>query len=239
MSVINCFLVQLEEYVKAEDIFSEYAYFSSYSDSWLEHAKNYTDMIVARLNLDQQSQVMELASNDGYLLQYFVKKGIPVLGVEPAANVAAVAEQKGVPTVVKFFGRTTAQELAAEFGKADLIIGNNVLAQVPDLNDFVGGMKIALKSEGVITLEFPHLLQLMNQNQFDTIYHEHFSYFSLIAVEKIFARHDLRLFDVEELPTHGGSLRVYACHADDETKPVSDRVMELTKQRRECRVLSS
>jgi 2-polyprenyl-3-methyl-5-hydroxy-6-metoxy-1,4-benzoquinol methylase len=223
----DCFLVQLEEYVKVEDIFSEYAYFSSYSDSWLEHVKNYTDMIVERLNLDNRSKVMELASNDGYLLQYFVKKGIPVLGVEPATNVAVVAEQKGVPTVVKFFGRTTARELAAEFGKADLIIGNNVLAQVPDLNDFVGGMKIALKSEGVITLEFPHLLQLMNQNQFDTIYHEHFSYFSLIAVEKVFARHDLRLFDVEELPTHGGSLRVYACHANDESKPVSERVTEL------------
>lgn len=223
----NCFLVQLEEYVKTEDIFSEYAYFSSYSDSWLEHAKNYTDMIVARLDLDQRSQVMELASNDGYLLQYFVKKGIPALGVEPAANVAAVAEQKGVPTVVKFFGRTTARELTAEFGKADLMIGNNVLAQAPDLNDFVGGMKIALKPEGVITLEFPHLLQLMNQNQFDTIYHEHFSYFSLIAVEKVFARHDLRLFDVEELSTHGGSLRVYACHAEDATKSVSERVTEL------------
>lgn len=223
----NCFLVQLEEYVKAEDIFSEYAYFSSYSDSWLEHVKNYTDMIVDRLNLDHRSQVMELASNDGYLLQYFVKKGIPAIGVEPAANVATVAEQKGVPTVVKFFGRTTARELVAESGKADLIIGNNVLAQVPDLNDFVGGMKIALKSGGVITLEFPHLMQLMNQNQFDTIYHEHFSYFSLIAVEKVFARHDLRLFDVEELPTHGGSLRVYACHAEDAINPVSKRVTEL------------
>ena len=198
----NCFLVQLEEYVKAKDIFSEYAYFSSYSDSWLEHVKNYTDMIVERLNLDERSQAIELASNDGYLLQYFVKKGIPVLGVEPAANVAVAAEQKGVPTIVKFFGKTTARELAAEFGKANLIIGNNVLAQVPDLNDFVAGMKIVLKSEGVITLEFPHLMQLMNQNQFDTIYHEHFSYFSLISVEKILAKHDLRLFDVEELPTH-------------------------------------
>ncbi len=223
----HCFLVQLEEYVRAEDIFSEYAYFSSYSDSWLEHVKNYTDMIVARLNLNQQSKVMELASNDGYLLQYFVKKGIPALGVEPAANVAAAAAQKGVPTVVKFFGKTTARELATEFGKADLIIGNNVLAQVPDLNDFVGGMKIALKPEGIITLEFPHLMQLMNQNQFDTIYHEHFSYFSLIAVENVLARHDLRLFDVEELPTHGGSLRVYASHVNNESKPVNERVIEL------------
>lgn len=223
----NCFLVQLEEYVKAEDIFSEYAYFSSYSDSWLEHAKKYTDMIVERLNLDSQSKVIELASNDGYLLQYFVGKGIPALGIEPAANVAAVAEKKGVPTIVKFFGITTAQELVDESGKVDLIIGNNVLAQVPDLNDFVGGMKIVLKPQGVITLEFPHLMQLINQNQFDTIYHEHFSYFSLVAVEKIFAMHDLRLFDVEELPTHGGSLRVYACHADDRTKPASDRVVEL------------
>lgn len=223
----HCFLVQLEEYVKAKEIFSEYAYFSSYSDSWLEHVRNYTDMIVARLNLDQRSQVMELASNDGYLLQYFVKKGIPAIGVEPAANVALAAEQKGVPTIVKFFGKTTARELVAEFGKTDLIIGNNVLAQVPDLNDFVGGTKIALKSNGVITLEFPHLLQLMNQNQFDTIYHEHFSYFSLIAVEQVFARHDLCLFDVEELPTHGGSLRVYVCHAEDATKPVNNRVVEL------------
>lgn len=223
----NCFLVQLEEYVKAEDIFSEYAYFSSYSDSWLEHAKNYTDMIVERLNLNERSQAIELASNDGYLLQYFVKKGIPVLGVEPAANVAIAAEQKGVPTIVKFFGKTTARELTAEFGKADLIIGNNVLAQVPDLNDFVAGMKIMLKSEGVITLEFPHLMQLMNQNQFDTIYHEHFSYFSLISVEKILAKHDLLLFDVDELSTHGGSLRVYACHVEDATNPVSKRVTEL------------
>jgi SAM-dependent methyltransferase len=223
----SCFLVQLEEYVKPEEIFSEYAYFSSYSNSWLEHAKNYTDMIVKRLNLDDRSRVIELASNDGYLLQYFVKKGIPALGVEPAANIAAVAEKKGIRTVVKFFGRKTADELVREYGKADLVIGNNVLAQVPDLNDFVEGMKIVLKSGGVITMEFPHLMQLMDQNQFDTIYHEHFSYFSLIAVEKIFAMHDLRLFDVEELLTHGGSLRVYACHADDEIKPISDRVTEL------------
>src|SRR5881296_832821 len=205
----NCLLVQLEKYVSPEEIFSEYAYFSSYSDSWLEHAKNYTEMIVRRLNLNVRSRVIELASNDGYLLQYFIDKGIPALGVEPAANVAKAAEKRGVHTVIKFFGRQTAHELIRQYGQADLLIGNNVLAQVPDLNDFLGGMKIALKPDGVITMEFPHLMRLMNENQFDTIYHEHFSYFSFIAAEKIFARHGLSLFDVEELVTHGGSLRIY------------------------------
>jgi SAM-dependent methyltransferase len=224
----HCFLVQLEEYVAPEDIFSEYAYFSSYSDSWLEHARSYTDMIVERLSLNRQSQVLELASNDGYLLQYFVKKGIPALGVEPAANVAAVAEEKGVKTLVRFFGENTAKELISEFDKFDLIIGNNVLAQVPDVNDFVAGMKLVLKPKGVITLEFPHLMQLMKQNQFDTIYHEHFSYFSLIAVKQLFAKHDLQVFDVEELPTHGGSLRVYACHRADKSKAASERQTELS-----------
>ncbi len=226
----SCFLVQLEEYVRAEEIFSEYAYFSSYSDSWLEHAKNYTEMIIGRLNLSEQSKVIELASNDGYLLQYFVQKGISSLGVEPAANVAVAAEKRGVPTVVKFFGEKTAHELVSEFARADLVIGNNVLAQVPDLNDFVAGMKIVLKPQGVITMEFPHLMQLMDHNQFDTIYHEHFSYFSFITVEKIFAAHGLTLFDVEELPTHGGSLRIYARHADDSTKPIGDRVIELRRE---------
>jgi SAM-dependent methyltransferase len=228
----NCYLAQLEQYVSAEEIFSEYAYFSSYSDSWLEHASRYTDMIVDRLGLDGASTVMELASNDGYLLQYFVRKGVRVIGVEPAANVAAAAEKKGVPTVVKFFGRETGRELAAQHGQVDLLIGNNVLAQVPDLNDFVGGMKTVLKPRGVITLEFPHLMRLMSENQFDTIYHEHFSYFSFLTAEKILARHELALFDVEELPTHGGSLRIYGRHAGDSGRTVSDRVAEM-RQREE------
>ncbi len=228
----QCFLAQLEQFVSAEHIFTEYAYFSSYSDSWLDHAKRYTDMIVGRLKLDQGSTVMELASNDGYLLQYFVEKGIKVIGVEPAANVAAVAEKKGVHTVVKFFGVETARELVGQYGQVDLMIGNNVLAQVPDINDFVGGMKIALKPGGVITMEWPHLMRLMNENQFDTIYHEHFSYFSFIAAEKIFERHGLTLFDVEELPTHGGSLRMYAQHAG--SGAVSERVIEMRKRERDA-----
>jgi SAM-dependent methyltransferase len=223
----NCFLVQLQEYVSPENIFTEYAYFSSYSDSWLQHAKAYTDLIAERFNIGPQSRVVELASNDGYLLQYFVKKGIPVLGVEPAANVAQAAMKKGIPTVVRFFGEKTAQDLAAERGKADLLLGNNVLAHVPDLNDFVAGMKILLKPEGLITMEFPHLLRLMEENQFDTIYHEHFSYFSLATVEKVFAAHGLTLFDVEELPTHGGSLRIYARHTEKADKPVTRRVIDL------------
>lgn len=222
-----CWLVQLEEYVRPERIFTEYAYFSSYSDSWLEHAKTYTDMIVERLRLGPQSQVMELASNDGYLLQYFVQKGIPALGVEPAENVAVAAEQRGVRTIVKFFGRETAKEIVEAYGYRDLIIGNNVLAQVPDINDFVAGMRIALKAEGVITMEFPHLMRLMSENQFDTIYHEHFSYFSLLTARKIFERHRITLFDVEELPTHGGSLRIYGRHANDPTKPITERATEL------------
>ena len=220
----SCFLVQLQEYVRPEGIFTDYAYFSSYSDSWLQHAKTYTDMIAARLNLGVHSQVVELASNDGYLLQYFVKKRIPALGVEPAANVAEAAVQKGVPTIVKFFGAETARDLAADNCTADLLIGNNVLAQVPDLNDFVAGMKILLKSSGVITMEFPHLVRLISENQFDTIYHEHFSYFSFATVERIFAAHRLTIFDVEELSTHGGSLRIYARHSDAADKPVTSRV---------------
>src|SRR5580692_3977127 len=216
----NCFLVQLREYVSAESIFGEYAYFSSYSESWLAHAKAYTNKMIERFALGPKSQVVELASNDGYLLQYFVLAGMPVLGIEPAANVAAVAVQKGVPTLVKFFNRESAEELAARGLKADLLLGNNVLAQVPDLNNFVAGMKILLKSNGVITMEFPHLLRLMEEGQFDTIYHEHFSYFSFLIAEKIFSSHGLTLFDVEELSTHGGSLRIYACHAEDHSKCV-------------------
>jgi hypothetical protein len=223
----ECFLVQLEEYVSAEHIFTEYAYFSSFSDSWLKHSSNYVDMISSRLRLGRQSLAVELASNDGYLLQYFVKKGIPVLGVEPAVNVAKVAEQKGVSTLVKFFGCQTAVEMVANGQMADLVIGNNVLAQVPDINDFVGGIRIVLKSGGVATLEFPHLVRLMAENQYDTIYHEHFSYFSLSTVEKIFAAHGLVLFDVEEIPTHGGSIRIYLRHVEDTSKPVTAAVVNL------------
>jgi hypothetical protein len=226
----NCFLVQLEEYVDPEAIFTEYAYFSSYADSWLKHVQNYTDLIVDRFNLGADSFVVEIASNDGYLLQYFVKKGIPALGIEPAANVAKVAIEKGVPTLVEFFGQESAKRLISKGKSPDLIIGNNVLAQVPDLNDFVGGMKTLLGPQGVITIEFPHLMRLMSENQFDTIYHEHFSYFSFITAEKIFAAHGLVLFDVDELPTHGGSLRIYACHVDDKSKSVSDRVLNLRKR---------
>jgi hypothetical protein len=184
-------------------------------------------MITDRLGLNKTSQVIELASNDGYLLQWFIKKGIPVLGIEPAANVAEVAMQKGIPSVVKFFGHLTAKELAAQGQFADLIIGNNVLAHVPNINDFVSSMKIILKPQGAITMEFPHLLRLMNENQFDTIYHEHFSYLSFVTVGRIFAAHGLTLFDVQELPTHGGSLRIYACHAEDTSKQISERVTEL------------
>jgi hypothetical protein len=223
----HCFLVQLQEYISPENIFSEYAYFSSYSDTWLQHAKNYVDMAVDRFQLNQESQVIEIASNDGYLLQYFVAKGIPAIGIEPAANIAEVAIKKGVPTIVEFFGEKTAREQAEKGKQADLLLGNNVLAQVPDLNDFVKGMKILLKPQGAITIEFPHLMRLMAENQFDTIYHEHFSYFSFITTEKIFAAHGLTLFDVEELPTHGGSLRIYARHAEDTSKPISQRVVEL------------
>jgi SAM-dependent methyltransferase len=223
----RCFLVQLEEYVSAEDIFTEYAYFSSYSDSWLQHAKAYTEMALGRFSLSKGSLVVELASNDGYLLQYFVEKGIPVLGVEPAANIAEVANRKGIPTEVKFFGEKAAGELAGKGKRADLIVGNNVLAQVPDLNDFVRGMKVLLKEGGTITLEFPHLLRLIEENQFDTIYHEHFSYFSLVTSETVFDAHGLTIFDVEELPTHGGSLRIYARHQREANRPVTQRVVTL------------
>jgi len=225
-----CFLVQLQEYVSPEEIFSEYAYFSSYAESWVEHMRRYADMIADRFHLSSESFVVEVASNDGYLLQHFVRKGIPVLGIEPAANVARTAVERGVPTLVRFFGRATAQDLVTQKKQPNLICCANVLAQVPDLNDFVGGLKILLKPDGIITIEFPHLLRLMKENQFDTIYHEHFSYFSFIAVEKIFAAHGLTLFDVEELPTHGGSLRIYARHDGDGTKPVAERVLALRRR---------
>jgi 2-polyprenyl-3-methyl-5-hydroxy-6-metoxy-1,4-benzoquinol methylase len=223
----HCFLVQLQEYVSPAYIFSDYAYFSSYSDTWLQHAKVYTDRMVERFKLHKKSQVVEIASNDGYLLQFFVAKGLPVLGIEPAANAAKVAIQKGIQTIVKFFGEKTAHELASEGNRADLLLGNNVLAHVPDLNGFVAGMKILLKPQGVITMEFPHLVRLIEGNQFDTIYHEHFSYLSLLTVEKVFAVHGLTIFDVEEILTHGGSLRIYACHIEDTSKAIDPRVAEL------------
>ncbi len=223
----RCFLVQLNEYVAAEDIFTEYAYFSSFSSSWLQHAEDYVAMITERLGLGPDSFVVELASNDGYLLQYFVERGIPCLGIEPAANVAASAIERGVPTDVSFFGAEHARKMAAEGRVADLMLGNNVLAQVPDLNDFVAGIPTILKPGGTVTIEFPHLLRLLEGNQFDTIYHEHYCYFSLISAEAIFAGHGMTIFDVEELWTHGGSLRIYARHAADTSRPVSDRVIEL------------
>lgn len=229
----ECFLVQLQGYdVAPEHIFTEYAYFSSYSTSWVEHARRYCEMIVARLRLGPQSQVVEVASNDAYLLQHFVRLGVPVLGIEPAANVAEAARRKNVTTLVEFFGLSLAKRLVSEGRRADLIVGNNVLAQVPDLHDFVAGMAVLLARTGTITLEFPHLERLIAENQFDTIYHEHFSYFSLIAIERLVAAHGLRIFDVEQLASHGGSLRVYLCHADGE-QATSARVDELLTHERQ------
>jgi 2-polyprenyl-3-methyl-5-hydroxy-6-metoxy-1,4-benzoquinol methylase len=229
----RCLLAQLEEFESPDAIFSDYLYFSSFSTSWVEHARRYCEMMVARFRFNAESQIVEIASNDGYLLQHFKAKGIPVLGVEPAANVAKAAwDQKQIPSVVKFFGVQTAQELVADGKSADLLLGNNVLAHVPDINDFVGGLKIALKPEGIITFEFPHLLRLIDENQFDTIYHEHFSYLSFLAVERVFARHGLTLFDVEEVPTHGGSLRIFARHMENSAAvaAITDRVGKITKK---------
>ncbi|MGB8768996.1 MAG: class I SAM-dependent methyltransferase [Candidatus Korobacteraceae bacterium] len=223
----QCFLVQLEEYESEENIFSDYPYFSSYSDSWLRHCENYCDKMMKRLALNETSFVVEVASNDGYLLQYFVERNVPVLGIEPAANVANVAIEKGVPTLVRFFGAQLAEELAAEGRCADLVLGNNVLAQVPDLNDFVEGLKTLLKPEGVLTLEFPHLLRLIECNEFDTIYHEHFSYFSMLTTVRILEEHGLRVFDVEELTTHGGSLRVCACRNESKTHSTEPSVRKV------------
>ena len=224
-----CFLVQVGEYVQAEEIFTEYAYFSSFSTAWLKHAEEYVKMISERLTLGAQSLVIELASNDGYLLQYFNKRGIPSLGIEPAANVAKAARDRGVETEVAFFGAEYARELRASGRRADLVLGNNVLAQVPDLNSFVAGIPEILKPEGTATFEFPHLMTLFEGNQFDTIYHEHFCYFSLLSVEAIFARHGLTVFDVEELWTHGGSLRIYACHSAA-ARPATARLVELRER---------
>jgi hypothetical protein len=222
-----CLLVQLPEEERPEAIFSDYAYFSSYSDSWLRHAKAYAEAMIERFGIGAGAQVIEIASNDGYLLRWFKEKGIPVLGVEPAGNVTAAAEAAGIPTLVRFFGEGTARALVAEGVRADLLVGNNVLAHVPGLNDFVAGLKILLAPAGVLTMEFPHLLRLMAEDQFDTIYHEHYSYFSFATVRKVFAAHGLTLFDVEELPTHGGSLRIYARHDGDASKPVGERVADL------------
>ncbi len=218
----RCFLVQLDEFEPPESIFADYVYFSSYSSTWLDHAARYAEYATGRFGLGPDNFVVEVASNDGYLLQYFAQRGVPVLGVEPAANVAEVARAKGIPTEVRFFGRETARRLASR-RRADLLIGNNVLAHVPDLNDFVAGIATLLAPHGVATLEFPHLLRLIEEEQFDTIYHEHFSYFSLATAERVFAGHGLTLIDVEELPTHGGSLRIFAAHAGD----VAERVHEL------------
>ena len=211
----NCMLVQLRDYVSPQQIFSEYAYFSSYVDTLLNEAKSYVEDVVPRFHLGGDSTVVEIASNDGYLLQYFQQKGIPVLGIEPAANVAEAAESKGVPTTVRFFGVDTAASLAGDGVQADLLLGNNVLPHVPDLHDFVGGLKIMLKPDGVITIDFQHLMRMMEGNQFDTIYQEHFSYLSFTFVEKLFAHHELKIFDVAELGTHGGSLRIFACHREN------------------------
>jgi len=229
----RCFLVQLEEFETPQKIFSDYAYFSSYSASWLDHCRRYTEQMSERLGLGEHSHVVELASNDGYLLQYFQERGIPVLGVEPAANVAEVGLRRGIPTLVEFFGARVARKLAAK-SQADLLLGNNVLAHVPDLNDFVAGMKILLARNGTITMEFPHLMWLLKDRQWDTIYHEHFSYFSFLTVSRVFAAHGLRLFDVEELPTHGGSLRVYGAHHNDATKLDTARALEMREREREA-----
>jgi SAM-dependent methyltransferase len=228
----QCFLVQLEDFESPEAIFADdYAYFSSYSTSWLEHCRRYVNYALERFELDGESKVVEVASNDGYLLQFFKDRDIPVLGIEPAASVAQAAQLKGVPTVQRFFGVQTAEDLVAE-AHADLLIGNNVLAHVPDLNDFVRGMKVLLKPDGVITMEFPHLKQLVDHVQFDTIYHEHFSYFSFLSVERVFAANGLALFDVEELPTHGGSLRIFGRHIESSEEPITDRVTELGARER-------
>ena len=227
----SCFLVQTADYKKPDTIFNDaYVYFSSYSKSWLQHAQRYVEAMTARFGLSASSQVIEVASNDGYLLQYFQQKNIPALGIDPTANTAQVAIDKGIPTLIDFFGVRLAKELAAKGQFADLLLGNNVLAHVPDIRDFVGGMKILLKRNGVITIEFPHLMRLVESNQFDTIYHEHFSYLSLLAVRQVFESQCLELFDVEELPTHGGSLRIFAKHREDASKPVSDSVDALLRR---------
>jgi len=226
----KCFLVQVPEHQSPKEIFEEYAYFSSFSDTWLAHCSEYTEKVTKQFDLNSDSQVIELASNDGCLLQYFKNKNIPVLGIEPAKNVAEHANQQGIKTIAKFFGTELASQLVEQKTKADLLLGNNVLAHVPDLNDFVAGMKLLLKEKGVITMEFPHLKNLMEQNQFDTIYHEHFSYFSFKVASEVFAHHGLQIFDVEQIPTHGGSLRIYAKHQDNKDLSISPRCQKLIKE---------
>ncbi len=224
----KCFLIQVEEYVHGKEIFGgEYAYFSSYSDSWLKHAAAYADQITERLSLNEQSLVVELASNDGYLLKNFVAKNIPCLGIEPADNVAAVAIEKGVPTRVLYFGVDVAKELRKEGIRPNLMCANNVLAHVPDLNDFVGGIKVLLADDGVLTVEFPHALHTLEQNQFDQIYQEHYCYFSLLTLRKVFEHHGMTVFDLDEIPTHGGSLRIYVRHTEDDTRPISSAVIDM------------
>jgi hypothetical protein len=235
----KCFLVQVDEYKKSDSIFnSKYVYFSSYSKTWLEHAKAYVAKVTDRFQLNESSKVIEVASNDGYLLQYFKERNVPVLGIEPTANTAAVAIEKGIETEVDFFGVDLAKKLVSKGITADLLLGNNVLAHVPDIIDFVGGMKIVLKPAGVITMEFPHLMQLVDNNQFDTIYHEHFSYLSFSTVQQIFESQGLELFDVEELPTHGGSLRIYAKHKEDKSKEISSSVKAMLDKEKEKGLLT-
>ncbi|MBK6521163.1 MAG: methyltransferase domain-containing protein [Bacteroidia bacterium] len=239
MACEKCFLVQVDEYKKSEDIFNaDYAYFSSFSTSWLAHSKKYTEMMIARFGYNEKSLVTEVASNDGYLLQYFKEKNVPVLGIEPTANTAAVAIKKGIPSVVDFFGVRLATKLAGEGKKTDLLLGNNVLAHVPDINDFVGGMKVLVKEGGVVTMEFPHLYQLVLNNQFDTIYHEHFSYLSFTTVSKIFEAQGLVMFDVEEVPTHGGSLRIFAKHKEDSSKPIGPNVAAMLQKEKDAGMLN-
>lgn len=228
-----CFLVQLDEYVGPQEIFGYYAYFSSYSDTWVQHAKEYVDAVTRRFELGSQSLAIEIASNDGYLLQHALAKGIRCLGIEPAGNVATAAIEKGIPTIVRFFGVNTAKDVVTEHGQADLLIGNNVLAHVPGLNDFVAGLKLLLHPRGVLTMEFPHLMRLVDQNQFDTIYHEHFSYFSFMTVQNVFRAHGITLFDVEEIPTHGGSLRIFGRHEEDHSRKVTSRVEDLLNREKE------
>ncbi len=229
----QCFLVQLPEAASPEQMFGDYPYFSSVSASWLQHAQRYVEAVTSRFGLNSQTQVIELASNDGYLLQYFKAKGIPILGIEPARNVAAVAQSRGIPTVAEFFGVATARKVLAQHGAARLLLGNNVMAHVPDRNDFVAGMKILLAPGGVVTMEFPHLLRTMQGNQFDQIFHEHFSYLSLVTLQRIFRAHGLEIFDVEELPTHGGSLRIFARHVEDTQQPVAPAVGALAQRERD------
>jgi len=229
----ECFLVQLNEIINPEFIFTNYLYFSSYSDIWLKHAEQYVKKMVSKFDIDKNSQVVEIGSNDGYLLQYFIKKNISVVGIEPAKNIAKIAIKKGIPTKIKFFSKKTAKTLLRSGVSTDLLIGNNVLAQVPNLHDFIEGMKILLKSTGIITLEFPHLLQLIKHNQFDTIYHEHYSYFSLLTLEKVFSSHGLTIFDVEEIPMQGGSLRIFAKHSENDNHPINEKVYALLEKEKQ------